>query len=95
MTIKPEIGEHIQRKTIFEANTERSLLVSTADHSDRLFILSVAEETWVREIEDSVTYFNRVSAKDLLDHLTDNCDSLDDTDAVNIRLAIRHGGENL
>ena len=62
--------------------------MSTINCYARLFTLSVVGETWVSELEDPDTYFNRVSEKALLDYFTDNFNGLNNTDAFNIRLTI-------
>ena len=46
------------------------------------------EETWVIELEDTITYYNKVTTRQLLGHLADNCNGLDNTDVVDIRLAM-------
>ena len=43
---------------------------------------------WVIKLKYPDTYYNKVTTKQLLNHLADNCGGLDDTDAVNIRLAM-------
>ena len=40
------------------------------------------------ELEDADKYFNHMSAKDLLNHIVDNCNSPDYTNHVNILLAM-------
>ena len=49
MSSKPDIGEHSRREAVFESKRARYLLVSTANRSICIFILSIVEETWVRE----------------------------------------------
>ena len=80
MPSNTDIVKRSQREAIFK--------VSTTDRSAHLFILSVVEETWVSKIEDADTYFRSVLAEALLSHLIDNCDSLDNTNAIDIRLAM-------
>ena len=88
MTSKTNIGECSRRETVFEANKALSLLVSSAYCSACLFILSILKETWVIELEDADKYFNHMSAKDLLNHIVDNCNSPDYTNHVNILLSM-------
>ena len=66
ITSNLDIGKRRRRKAVFEAKKVRSLLVSTIDHSARLFILFIVAETWVSKLEDADTYFNCVSTKALL-----------------------------
>ena len=86
MRSKPEIGKHSRREVFLEDKKACSFLVSTTNRSSRLFILFVVKETWVSKIEGADTYFKSVSEKALLNHLVDNCDGLDNIDAVDIRL---------
>ena len=88
MPRNPEICKRSRFKSVFGAKKARSLLVSTANRSARLLILSIIKETWVSKLKEDDKYFNIVSAKALLNHLADNCDSINNTDAVNIRLAM-------
>ena len=43
---------------------------------------------WVVDHKDPKIYYNEVTARQVLDHLVNICDSLDNTYAFNIRLAI-------
>ena len=43
---------------------------------------------WIIKLEDSDTYYNNVTARQLLDHLANNCNGLDDIDAVDLHLAM-------
>ena len=88
MPSKPDIGERRQREAVFAATKARSLIVSTADRSARLFIISIVEETWFSELKDANTYFNNMLAKVVLGHFANTYDGLYDTDTVDIHLSM-------
>ena len=88
MQINPEIGDGSPREAIFESRKARFLLVSTADRSARLFIISIVEEKWFSELKDANTYFNNMLAKVVLGHFANTYDGLYDTDAVDIHLSM-------
>ena len=77
-----------KREGIFKAQNIRAILVAMTNAEARRFILAVVEETWVIELEDPDTYNNEVTVRHFLGHLSDNGGGLNDTDAVDIRLAI-------
>ena len=56
MPSNPDIGKRSQCKDVFKAKKACPLLISTAHRFACLSILSVVEETWVSELEDSDTY---------------------------------------
>ena len=45
-------------------------LYETADNACRSFIMAVVDETWYKELEDPDTFYTKVTALKLLDHLT-------------------------
>lgn len=51
-------------------------IYETAKRESQQFILAVVEDTWVRELKSSSTFYARVKAKDLLDHLQATCTGL-------------------
>ena len=46
--------------------------------------MAVVEETWYKELEDPDTFFTKVTALKILDHLTEFCAGLHMVDAVDI-----------
>ena len=46
--------------------------------------LSVVDETWYKELEDPDTFYTKVTALKLLDHLSEYCAGLHTVDAVDI-----------
>ena len=46
--------------------------------------MEVVEETWYKELEDPDTFYTKVTALNLLDHLTEFCAGLHTVDAVDI-----------
>ena len=59
-------------------------LYKTADNACLSFIMAVVEETWYKDLEDADTFYVKVTALKLLDHLTEFCAGLHTVDAVNI-----------
>ena len=55
-----------------------------ADSAYRSFIMAVVDETWYKELEDPDTFYTKVTALKLLDHLTEFCAGLHTVDAVDI-----------
>ena len=46
--------------------------------------MSVVDETWYNELEYPDTFYTKVTALKLLDHLTESCAGLHTVDAVDI-----------
>ena len=59
-------------------------LYETADNVCQSFIMAVVDETWYKELEDPGTFYTKVTALKLLDHLTEFCSGLHTVDAVDI-----------
>ena len=56
----------------------------TADNDCRSFIMEVVDETWYKAFEEPDTFYTKVTALNLLDHLTEFCAGLHTVDAVGI-----------
>ena len=54
-----------------EAQRNNMHLYETADNACRSFIMAVVDETWYNELEDPDTFYTKVAALKLLDHLTE------------------------
>ena len=67
-----------------EAQRNDRKLYETADNACRSFIMAVVEKTWYNELEDPDTFYTKVTALKLLDHLTEFCAGLHTVDAVDI-----------
>ena len=59
-------------------------LYKTAENACRSFIMTVVDETWYKELEDPDTFYTKVTAIKLLEHLTEFCAGLHTVDAVDI-----------
>ena len=59
-------------------------LYETADNACQLFIMTVVDETWYKELEDPNTFYTKVTAIKILEHLTEFCTGLHTVNAVNI-----------
>ena len=67
-----------------EAQRNDCQLYKTADNSCQRFIMAVVNETWYKELEDPDTFYTKVAALKLLDHLTEFCARLHTVDVVDI-----------
>ena len=54
-----------------EARRNNRQLYETADNACRSFIMTVVDETWYKELEDPDTFYTKVTAINLLKHLTE------------------------
>ena len=52
-----------------EARRNDRQLYETADNACRSFIMAVVGETWYKELEDPDTFYTKVTALKILDHL--------------------------
>ena len=59
-------------------------LYKTADTACRSFIMAVVDDTWYKELEDPDTFYTKVTALKLLDHLIEFRAGLHTVDAVDI-----------
>ena len=59
-------------------------LYKTAENAWRSFIVAVVDETWYTDLEDPDTFYAKVAALKLLDHLTEFCLGIHTVDAVDI-----------
>ena len=67
-----------------EARQNGRQLYKTADNSFRSFIMTVVDELWYKELENPDTFYTKVTALKLFDHLTEFCAGLHTFDAVDI-----------
>ena len=59
-------------------------LYETSDNACCSFIMTVVDETWYKELEDPDTFYTKVTAIKLLEHLTEFCAGIHTVDAVDI-----------
>ena len=64
-------------------------LYETADNTCRNFIMAVVDKTWYKELEIPDTFYTKVTALKLLDHLTEFCSGIHTVDAVDIPQVIK------
>ena len=67
-----------------EARRNDRKLYETSDNACQSFIMAVVNENWHKELEEPDTFYTKVTALKLLDHLTEFCAGLHTVDAVNI-----------
>ena len=53
-----------------EAQRNNRQLYETSDNACRSFIMAVVDKTWYKDLEDPDTFYTKVTALKLLDHLT-------------------------
>ena len=63
-------------------------LYDGAERKNRRFILTKVEDMWVRELKNARTYYTKVHAKDLIDHLQSLCLGMHSIDALSLQLDI-------
>ena len=59
-------------------------LYETAYNAYQSFIMAVVDKTWYKELEDPDTFYTKVTALKLLDHLTEFCSGIHTVEAVDI-----------
>ena len=67
-----------------EAQRNDCQLYETANNACQNFIMAVVDETWYKELEEPDTFYTKVTALKLLDHLTEFCLRLHTVDTVDI-----------
>ena len=67
-----------------EARRNDRQIYETADNACRSFIMAVVDKTWYKDLEDPDTFYTKVTALKLLDHLEEFCAGLHTVDAVDI-----------
>ena len=60
-----------------------------AERKVRKFILAIIEDTWVRELKDARTFYNKVTALQLLNHLQASCLGTHSIDALSLQIEMR------
>jgi hypothetical protein len=60
-----------------------------AERETRKFILAKVEDTWVRELKDAATFYTKVQAIDLLQHLQSTCLGTHAIDALSLQIEMR------
>ena len=73
-----------QAKGKHEARRNDRKIYETVDNSCRSFIVAFVDKTWHNELEDRDTFYTKVTALKILDHLTEFCSGLHTVDAVDI-----------
>ena len=67
-----------------EARRNDRQLYEKVDNACRSFIMAVMDETWYKELEEPDTFYTKVTALKLLDHLTEFWAGIHTVDAVDI-----------
>ena len=71
-----------ERKWTAKLDLQR--LIRTAERCGRNLIIAAVEETWILSLKSSSTFYNKVSIRDLIDHLTTSTVGLEATDIVSL-----------
>ena len=72
-----------------EARRNDRQLYETSNNSCQNFIMAVVDKTWYKELEDPDTFYTKVTALKLLDHLTGFFLGLHTVDAVDIPQVVK------
>ena len=64
-------------------------LYDVDERETRRFILAKVKDTWVHELKNARTYYTKVHAKDLLDHIQRSCLSTHAINALSLQLDMR------
>lgn len=65
-----------------KAKRQDHVTCETAEREAREFVLNVVEDTWVRELKDDSTFYAKVRAKKVLQHLQGTCTGLHALDVL-------------
>ena len=65
-------------------NWDDRQMYETADNAYRSFIMTVVDETWYKKLEDTDTFYTKLTAIKLLEHLTEFCAGLNTVNTVDI-----------
>uniref|UniRef100_A0A7S4MP29 Uncharacterized protein n=1 Tax=Odontella aurita TaxID=265563 RepID=A0A7S4MP29_9STRA len=60
--------------------------IKAAENSLKTFILDIVDDTWTCKLEDVDTYYNAVSAQEVLKNLEANCKGLKNFDVVDLQV---------
>jgi len=86
ITIKDD-ATPVVRSRMEAAHTAKLLDYNTyvaAEKATALFIRTIVDELWYKDLRDAVTFYNSITAYDLLDHLVVNSGGLHTIDLVNL-----------
>ena len=75
---------HARTETAYKANRAERATYETARRETAQFILAVAEDTWVRELQDTETLYTEVAPKALLAPLQAGCTGRHDLDLLEL-----------
>ena len=78
-------GVRAQAEAIHQAKLEDWKFFDCAQREVRNFIISCVEDTWIRELRDSITGYALVPPCDIMDHLWKSCSGLHSIDVLALR----------
>ena len=64
-------------------------LIRAAELHGRNFLLLVVEDTWLLSLKSDVTFYNMVSLRDMLDHLSTNMPGVEATDIITLSVEMQ------
>ena len=76
-------------EAMWKAAISDKRLYDVAERETRRFILAKVEDTLVRELKNARTYYTKVHAKDLIDHLQISCLGTHAIDALSLQIDMR------
>ena len=75
---------HAHAKAIHMAKLADYAAFEVAKQAVIKFIRNAVDETWYKDLEDSESFYNAITATDLIDHLDENCGGLHAVDLLGI-----------
>jgi hypothetical protein len=76
-------------KAIWRAKLSDKETYVVAEHEIHKFILAKVKDTWVRELKDATTFYTKVLAINLLQHLQSTCLGTHTIDALSLQIEMR------
>jgi hypothetical protein len=68
----------------WSAKAERQRLIRAAERHGRIFLTTVIEDTWLLSLKSPITFYNKVTLGDMLQHLATSTAGLEATDIVSL-----------
>jgi hypothetical protein len=59
-------------------------LFTATEHGVKSFLQTIIDEIWYKDLKDPMSFYNTVTAHELLSHLDDNCGGLHPVELINV-----------
>jgi hypothetical protein len=74
----------VKAKQEWTAKADRQRLIRATERLGRIFLTTVVEDTWLLPLKSPTTFYNKVSLRDMLQHLATSTAGLEATDIVTL-----------